>query len=707
MIFDKHRFEVWTQVQHPYKHSLSDFAYSNPGLPGVSDVNSALNWAFKVLYPNTKPAVATVPDLPAGGNTINDYRVVQDDGDGKSAAYRWEQREGDVSAKWYKVMDMDWSTDSILASFLEVTQDLYVVQKGKQDIDFTGSVLTGIFAGQNVFGGTQANQNLTLHANSGDGTGPRTGYVQVNDNFRPTVTNIFDIGTGTIKFKDLFLSGTANIGTMAVSSGSIVDSSGAISFSANNLSTTGFVSATNIIGTTNGTFGGTLVVTGNSIINSGGSISFGSNNLTTTGTSTAAAGSVLADLTFGTGSITSGSGAITFGAVNLSTTGTLSAGNTTVPRIDSGNVRITGNTISVLNANGNLIVQANGTGVVDFQSAMTTLGITSTGVVSVTGQLNADNLRFDGNVISSTNLNGNIVLTPNGTGIVEYSAALTPNGDNSVDIGNFSRRIKDLYMAGNFYDATNSIATSTLMSFRDALVGVSAGMTLFYDGSKWLPSFPDTEIVHNTLSGLTTSDAGHTQFVMLTGRAGGQTVQGGTSAADNLVLESTLNASKGQILFKDILAPFTDASFSGSWSGTDLGATSKNIRDVYTKGEFFGLRLENKTAGTLPASSAQNVGRLVFETDTKKVKIDTGSAFVPVGVSKYQSDTSWNGVQLTQTFTVSASLSDARTALWQLCDNANNFDRIYCTIQAISATQVTVETGIALPAGSYRLIGLE
>ena len=49
----------------------------------------------------------------------------------------------------------------------------------------------------------------------------------------------------------------------------------------------------------------------------------------------------------------------------------------------------------------------------------TTLAITSaftqTGTGTVTGQWNVDNLRLDGNVLSTTNTNGNLTLTPNGT----------------------------------------------------------------------------------------------------------------------------------------------------------------------------------------------------------------------------------------------------------------------------------------------------
>lgn len=41
--------------------------------------------------------------------------------------------------------------------------------------------------------------------------------------------------------------------------------------------------------------------------------------------------------------------------------------------------------------------------------------------------LNVDNITIDGNTISSTNLNGNIVLDPNGTGVIDVSSALISN----------------------------------------------------------------------------------------------------------------------------------------------------------------------------------------------------------------------------------------------------------------------------------------
>jgi len=703
MSFDKHRFEIWTPAQHPLKHTLSDFAYSNPSAPGVTDVNSALNWLYKVLYPNAKPSVATPADLPAGGNTLNDYRVVLDDGDSRQAGYRWEQREGEVAASWHKVYDFDWSTDSILAAFTDITQDMYVYQQGKSDLDAAGNPITGIYAGQKIYGGNVANQNLTLASNSGDGVGAHTGFVQVDDTFRPTLTGTYDLGTSALKFKDFYMTGTATIGTLTAASGNISDSSGTISFGSTILTTSGNITGGAVQGTSLKT--GTMTLTGGSIADTSGAITFGAANLVTTGT-LGAGTSTLAGIVISTGSIVSGSGAITFGANNLSTTGTLSCGALTATSFGIGNLSLSGNTISVTNSNGNLILQANGTGIVDVQNPMTTLGQTVTGVVSITGQLNADNLRLDGNVISSTNLNGNITLTPNGSGIVESSAKISPSTDASLDLGATTKRFLDLYLSGSISDGTTSIAQSVLQSLRDINVSATAGMSLFFDGTKWNASLPDTEIVHNTLSGLTTGDAGHTQFVVLAGRAGGQTIQGGTASAEHLVLESTSNASKGKVKTKDDFVAFTAPSFSGGWSGTDLGKSGMEFRDLWTKGELKGARLENVLSSALPSASGQNTGRLVWATDVNKIYADVGGAWLVAGSGKYLSDTSWNGAQTSQSFTTTG-LADARNANFQLHDNANDFEQIFCTIKATSATSVTVTVSPALPAGSYRLIGLE
>lgn len=724
MIFEKHRFEIWNQTQHPYKHNLAEFAYTNAALPGITNVETAFNWVLAVLYPNTKPAVATSAALPLVGNSINDYRVVQDDGDGNAASYRWEQRENEVAPSWHKVYDMDWGQDSILAAFQDQTQDLYVWRQGRTDLDGAGSPVVGLYAGQTIYGGNVANQNLTLRANAGDGTGPRTGYVQVDDNFRPAIDNTFDIGTSGLKFKDLFLSNTANVSTMLLASGSITDTTGAISFDNENLITTGNFTGAIVRATTSliaDVGGQTMTLVPGLITDSTGAVSFGAANLSTTGTlgagvTTLTSGGNTLILNPTTGFITSSLGTVNFDNENLLTTGNITGGFLTGTRLDIDSVRIDGNTLSITAANTNLILVANGTGIIDIQSALQTLGITVTGVVGVTGQLNVDNLRFDGNVISSTDLNGNILLQPNGTGSIIISGNLLPNADNILDLGSASATFNDLFLKGTITNGTDSIAISTILAFRSGIwrdtgqtIPAQAGDALFYDAISglWLANAPDTEITHNALTGLVTGDAGHTQFVMLAGRVGGQTIQGGTAASENLILESTSDATKGDVFTKDDFLPFTNASFSGGWSGIDLGGPSNYYRDLYTKGELKGARLENFTFATLPASSAQNIGRVVYTTDLTKAYVDTGTAFKVLGVSKFVSDTVWNGTDTTKDVVVSADIADARNAQWQLSDNANDFEVMDVSIKKISATTVRITVSVPLPAGSYRLIGVE
>jgi len=143
------------------------------------------------------------------------------------------------------------------------------------------------------------------------------------------------------------------------------------------------------------------------------------------------------NLVFSAGPTISG----TLAAATITASGTLTVtGNTaisgsltTTDITTTGNHSVTGNItaqgtvfsdkIKSPATNANLEIAAQGTGIVDIQSAMTTIGQTITGTASVTGQFNADNIRIDGNTISSTDTNGNIEFTPNGSGQVNFNSA--------------------------------------------------------------------------------------------------------------------------------------------------------------------------------------------------------------------------------------------------------------------------------------------
>src|SRR5210317_1281730 len=78
--------------------------------------------------------------------------------------------------------------------------------------------------------------------------------------------------------------------------------------------------------------------------------------------------------------------------------------------LDVDNINIDGNTIISTDTNGAINITPNGTGAVNI-----------TATTNITGDLDVDNININGNTMISTDTNGNIALTPNGTGEVDIS----------------------------------------------------------------------------------------------------------------------------------------------------------------------------------------------------------------------------------------------------------------------------------------------
>jgi hypothetical protein len=687
---------------------MSDFGYANPNLPDVTNMQGALDYLIAVIYPNAKPAVPTPADLPLTGNTLADYRVVNDDGDGKSAGYRWEQREGEAAPSWHKIYDVDWSTDSILSAWQNQTLGFYVQKIGHDDADETGTPITGLYAGQRVYGGASPNTNLTLSANSGDGAGPQTGFVQVTDHFRPATDNELSLGTTDERWMSVWAH-EVNVGTMSLSGGSLTDSSGDISMGTTNLNTQGAIAA------------GTTSITGvGQIIDSTGEIDFDTADLRTLGDIYAdsliltsglnlPSGSKVADFTFTNGNIDCDTTNVSLNDLNFTTTGVIYAGDLYLMN----NLYLYDNNIQTSVTNSSLNISANGTGSIVLGSTLLTgyqLSVVDAPLIvsGATSYLQAGGLKMQGVVLSSVTAGTNIVLQPNG-GNVSVSSHLYPTGDATRDLGAGVARWRDLFISQSIKDNTNTFPISDLMKLKDSSyrvpdrsVGAQVGDSLFWDGTQWLASSPDTEISHGSISGLTTGDAGHTQFALLAGRAGGQAIIGGTAAGESLDLESTSNASKGSVQVKSVLRPFTDASYSSQWDGTDLGGATKRWKDIYSAGQHKGLRFEN--VDTLPSSSSTTPGKAYYLTTDQNLYLDTGLAIKQVGGFRVYYDTSWNGTDTLKDVTVSGA--DARFAIWQLKDNSNDFECMYVSIKATSATNVRITVSSPLPAGTYRLVGV-
>jgi len=143
----------------------------------------------------------------------------------------------------------------------------------------------------------------------------------------------------------------------------------------------------------------------------------GEANLTFNGSTLAVTGAVTVSTSLGvTGTLTT---------ADITTTGTHAITGT----LNADYVQIKDNKITTNTSSANLEIAANGSGTVDVQNAMTTLGQTATGDVTVSGAGTFGNVTIGNNYITVTNSNGGLAINPSGSGVVtiggEYVAIPT------------------------------------------------------------------------------------------------------------------------------------------------------------------------------------------------------------------------------------------------------------------------------------------
>jgi hypothetical protein len=152
------------------------------------------------------------------------------------------------------------------------------------------------------------------------------------------------------------------------------------------------------------------------------------------------------------------------------------------------------------------------------------------------------------NVAGNITLNGNIVLgagTVDGVDVSALDAKVTAfvSGTNGAALNNLTSSIVNqlVQMGANSISATQwgylstmnqSLRTTDTVSFDEVSTTITTASQPFID--------------HNSLLGLTVGDV-HTQYLLLAGRNGGQTIIGGTGSGDTLVLRSTSNGTKGRV----------------------------------------------------------------------------------------------------------------------------------------------------------------
>ena len=241
-----------------------------------------------------------------------------------------------------------------------------------------------------------------------------------------------------------------------------------------------------------------------------------------------------ANLTFD-GSTLAVTGAGTF-STSLGVTGTLTTADiattgthTVTGQSDIDWVRIKDNKITTNATNANLEFSANGTGVVDVQNAMTTIGQTVTGVLTVDGSAAIDNLTINGNTITATSSNGGIVLQPNGTGTVMINGdsasvtgrldvlSLTINSDIFIAGGGKIQPLstnQDLVLEAN---GTGSVVLDQI-SITDNTITThvsNADLKLDTDGTGYLDILTDTQSTVGSAGGASALPGAPTGYVKI------------------------------------------------------------------------------------------------------------------------------------------------------------------------------------------------
>lgn len=135
---------------------------------------------------------------------------------------------------------------------------------------------------------------------------------------------------------------------------------------------------------------------------------------------------------------------------------------------------------------------------------------------------------------------------------------------------------------------------------------------------------PTVITAHSGLTGLTADD--HTQYVMLAGRSGGQTINGGTVGSENLILDSTAHATtKGHIFLQPGGGNVSIGTTATPTASLHIvKATNPEIKINPTTGNGAGRIGISVGAGQIANNSLDR--SLVVTNDTGAVHIGSGAA---------------------------------------------------------------------------------
>jgi len=202
---------------------------------------------------------------------------------------------------------------------------------------------------------------------------------------------------------------------------------------------------------------------------------------------------------------------------------------------------------------------------------------------------------------------------------------------------------------------------------------------------------------HGSLAGLWDDD--HSQYPLLIGRVWGQTLYWGTASGEDLILESTSNATKWSIIVRnsklDIITGATTNSAFHIWEVTGEGgyftSTSDNHLSLFGGAELVGS--DWKARSTSASSVNMESGTIQFFTDTG---LTDGVIFTPT--ERFKIDTAW-----VATFNGAVVVGGSLTVQWTL--TYLDTETLQVEDKNIEIGKVTTPTDVTANGGGITLLG--
>ena len=300
-------------------------------------------------------------------------------------------------------------------------------------------------------------------------------------------------------------------------------------------------------------------------------------------------------------------------------------------------------------------------------------------------ELTVDNLYFNGNTIISTNSNGNINLTPNGTGSVVISKLQVTGGiqfDGNITIGDTSADTLTI----------NSTITSNLI-FTDNTYDIGASgatrpRSLFLGSNATVGGLTSTQVVFAGAGGLLSGAAGFTWD--------------GTNLTASQLRSSGLTS--GRVTFAGASGLLSDSS-NLTWNGSTFaitGALTATGNSTFSSTGAVTISKGDTSQRPSPVS-----GMLRFNTQTSEFEGYNGTAWASVGGAALVNDTSTASnlfpLFATATSGTAATLNTSNAKLLYKPSTGEFQSSELVATNGIFVNSKTVSANYTVPAGSNAL----